>query len=150
MVGAGSVFHVSRLDASKINWIDCVEPNQFMRKALKMSIDRTRLYDRVTYIPCKLEDGETLSKYGVKTGKIDTIICLDWLCSVENLDEAMAAAYRLLRHGGKLIVWQHEQHTSRAGRLWQGKDLSIKMMSSIELTPQACGTSFGRWCATAT
>ncbi|KAI9883170.1 MAG: hypothetical protein M1823_005064 [Watsoniomyces obsoletus] len=134
LVGAGSTFNLVRLTASKITRIWCIEPNGLLQQALRESIGREGLNNRAVVVPGKLNDAETLAKYGLQERGCDFVICLDCLCAVDNLEEAVSAIYRLLRPGGRLIVWQHMKHFSLAGQLWQGKHLPIERISEIKLT----------------
>lgn len=106
-VGPGSGNQLPRYDTSKIERIYGVEPNVNLHDALRSNIKKHGLSDAYTIVPCGLEDLDKLREYGIKPESIDTVVSVQVLCSVPRPAALVKDLYRLLRPGGKLVVYEH-------------------------------------------
>ena len=63
--------------------------------------------DVYTIVRCGVEDVETLARYGVEEGSVDTVLSVQVLCSVPKPRESIRGLYGLLREGGVMVVYEH-------------------------------------------
>lgn len=96
-----------RYDPKKVTKIYGVEPNVDLHDRLHARVKEAGLSDIYTIIPCAVEDFEGLKKYDIKGESFDTVLIIQVLCGVANPKVAVASAYRLLKPGGEMIVYEH-------------------------------------------
>lgn len=90
-----------------------VEPNLYMHATLKQNLS-TLSFNQVEIRQDKAES------IAVPDKSIDTIVCTLVLCSVKNLDQALAEMYRILKPQGKLIFIEHVAAITNPSRyIWQ-------------------------------
>ncbi|KAL8977845.1 MAG: hypothetical protein Q9177_006550 [Variospora cf. flavescens] len=106
-IGPGSGNQVGRYDPAKITKIFGIEPTLGLHDKLRENIKKAGLSDVYTIVPCGVEDVQGLRKYGVDREAFDTALSIHVLCSVPDPKETAAALYRLLKPGGKMIVYEH-------------------------------------------
>ncbi|EJP69718.1 Methyltransferase type 11 [Beauveria bassiana ARSEF 2860] len=59
----------------------------------------------------RIEDAkEELAKLGVQPGTVDCILSIQVLCSIPNLKSVIKDLHYLLKPGGELIFWEHQQN----------------------------------------
>ncbi|KAK5999973.1 hypothetical protein QM012_005061 [Aureobasidium pullulans] len=107
-LGPGSGNQLSRLDTDRITKIYGIEPNVHFRSVLKTKLDELPdLSDKYTIVTAELEDEHTLQQCGIKPGTVDTVLCMQVLCSVKDSNVAAKQIYRLLKPGGRFLYWEH-------------------------------------------
>lgn len=106
-LGPGSGTQVLRYNPKKVTRIYGVEPNVDLHDRLRARVKEAGLSDIYTIIPCGIDDVEELKKYDIKGESFDTILIIQVLCGVASPKEAVASAYRLLKPGGEMIVYEH-------------------------------------------
>ena len=123
--------------------------------------EQSGLGDLYVPINAALEDTELLESWGIGAGKIDTVVCMQVLCSVSDPVRAAEEIYRLLWPGGQLLFWEHQASRDIVKRIGQrecnflqpdfGRVLSIWDSTGRELTfRKASGIHSGhRWSAAA-
>lgn len=73
-VGPGSGGRLPRHDKSKITKIYSVEPNVNLHDALRKTIMECELSDTYAIVPCEADGFQTLAKYGIERGGMDTVL----------------------------------------------------------------------------
>lgn len=106
-IGPGGGNQVGRYDPTKVTKIYGIEPNLGLHGKLRESIKKAGLSDVYTIVPCGVEDVRGLRKCGVDQEAFDTVLSIQVLCSVPNPKETAAALWRLLKPGGRMIVYEH-------------------------------------------
>ncbi|KAL8643717.1 MAG: hypothetical protein Q9210_007585 [Variospora velana] len=106
-IGPGSGSQVGRYDPAKITKIFGIEPNLGLHDKLRENVKKAGLSDVYTIVPCGVEDVQGLRKHDVDQQAFDTVLSIQVLCCVPDPKETAAALYRLLKPGGKMIVYEH-------------------------------------------
>ncbi|MCJ1463124.1 hypothetical protein MMC07_001729 [Pseudocyphellaria aurata] len=106
-LGPGSGNQLSRYDASKVTKIYGIEPNVGLHDRLRVRIKESKLDDIYTIVPCGIENGAELEKYGISRESVDTVLTCQVLCSVPQPETTVRHMYRLLKPGGRLIAYEH-------------------------------------------
>lgn len=119
-VGPGMGSQLDRFDKSKIDHIYGVEPNPSFVPRLLAEVETTGLQEKYTLILGFVEDEDLLAKNGLKENSVDSIVCLQALCSVRDPDQTMRWMFKLLKPGGVFIFWEHRRSHDFLTRLVQG------------------------------
>ncbi|KAI4265111.1 MAG: hypothetical protein L6R35_007199 [Caloplaca aegaea] len=122
-IGPGSGNQVCRYDPAKITKIFGIEPTLGLHDKLRENIKKAGLSDVYTIVPCGVEDVQGLRKYGVDREAFDTALSIHVLCSVPDPKETAAALYRLLKPGGKMIVYEHVKSRDFVSSIVQARTL---------------------------
>src|SRR5581483_3447862 len=88
---------------SKIEHIWGIEPDLTFVSPLLAKVKGTGLQGKYTLLVGHVENVELLAEYGIKEGTIDSIVCLQTLCSVNNPHYTMRWMWNLLKPGGVFI-----------------------------------------------
>lgn len=82
-LGPGAGTQLDRFDAARVDHIFGVEPNTAFAPAFNGRLRETALGQdgKYTLVPCGVEDGETLARYGIVEGSIDCVVCMQVLVS---------------------------------------------------------------------
>jgi ubiquinone/menaquinone biosynthesis C-methylase UbiE len=109
-VGAGTGANLPHFRSA--NRVIATEPSGSMR---------SRLSTRLTAAPCPVElldaPAEVLP---VDDASVDAVVFTCVLCSVDDVDRALAEARRALRPGGRLVVLEHVRGSGRLAQ-WQDR-----------------------------
>ena len=119
-IGPGSGNQLSRLDSSKVTKIFGVEPTLNLHGELRTSIKQAGLTDVYTIVPTGIDDTLQLRNYGIEKESIDTLLVVQVLCCVPQLEETVRELYQLLKPGGQLIVYEHVKSEDLVSKLVQG------------------------------
>jgi ubiquinone/menaquinone biosynthesis C-methylase UbiE len=88
-----------------------VDPNAGMHRLAQKRIDRSRIeVDR------RVLSGECLP---FETGAFDCVVSTFTLCSIENVSQALAESWRVLRPGGRLLFLEHGRSPEPRVQKWQ-------------------------------
>lgn len=123
-LGAGSGNQLYRLKADKLEHVYGIEYNEALIPALHEKIEKTGLGGKYTPVVADVQNMEAeLSKLGVEPGTVDCILSIQLLCSVPDQKKAIAQWHRMLKPGGQLIFWEHQENevdfwTRTAQRIW--------------------------------
>lgn len=101
---------IPSFDQDKVSHVYGIEKNPFFLKGLQKRIQEFKIQDKYTVISCGIEDTNTLEGYNVKDNNVDTILCIQVLCSVSDPEAVARGLYKLLKPGGKLIFWEHHRN----------------------------------------
>lgn len=89
------------------------EPSPYMRKQLKQKLTLTK-FPAVEIIDSKIEN------LSLADASFDVVVCTLVLCSVDNLEKALAEIHRILRPQGKLVFIEHTAALNNLKRYrWQ-------------------------------
>lgn len=119
-LGPGTGEQLRRLDPSKIRRIYGIEPNHVLHPELRARIAKAGLENVYTIVPCGIEDRTELTKYGIESESIDTVLSIKVLCSVPEPERMTRTLYRLLKPGGQLLLSEHVRSKNMLSRLIQG------------------------------
>ncbi|KAL4914870.1 S-adenosyl-L-methionine-dependent methyltransferase [Aspergillus aurantiobrunneus] len=104
--GAGNQIH--RFDSSRVEYIYGVEPNRSYQEAVNAKLaSHSLLRDKYKLIVCGVEDSDVLREEGICEGSLDSVLCIQVLCAVEDPKSVMREVWKLLKPGGKFIFWEH-------------------------------------------
>ncbi|KAH8817060.1 S-adenosyl-L-methionine-dependent methyltransferase [Xylogone sp. PMI_703] len=137
-LGPGSGNQFPRFNAKVISCIYGIEPNEQLFNLLRNEvIEKHGLSD--IYIPMNagLENHEALNSWGIKAGSIDSIVCMQVLCSVSDMNAAAKQIHQLLKPGGQLLFWEHQASNDRLTRF-------IQRCWNLIWTPVIGGCRLGR------
>ncbi|KAK6357527.1 hypothetical protein TWF718_001836 [Orbilia javanica] len=119
-LGPGTGFTVHHFDKSKTTKIFGIEPNKAFHPALQAAIDAAGLTDIYTIVGTGVEDSETLKKFGIEQGSVDTIVACKVLCSIPEPKATIAELYKILAPGGLFLVLEHVKSKGGIGGFAQG------------------------------
>jgi len=83
------------------------------------------MQDRYKLIISGIEDSDVLRKEGITEGSLNSVLCIQVLCAVENPNAVMKEVWKLLKPGGKFIFWEHGWSRNRLTNIEQGMSLRI-------------------------
>jgi len=116
-LGPGTGNQVGRFDASRVERIYGVEPNEAFAGPLAARVkDTPALLGKYTAVFAGVEDAARLAEHGIVEGSIDCVVSMQVLCSVRDPPAVARALYGLLRPGGELIFWEHGRGGDRLTR----------------------------------
>jgi 2-polyprenyl-3-methyl-5-hydroxy-6-metoxy-1,4-benzoquinol methylase len=95
-------------------------------------LDKHGLQDRYKLITCGIEDSDILREEGITEGSLDTVLCIQVLCTVKDPKNVMKEVWKLLKPGGKFIFWEHGWSRNRLTNIAQG------MLVSSGITDPIC------------
>lgn len=150
-VGAGSGNQLPHFTASSITHIYGIEPNAAFAGPLRERVAAAGLEDKYTTIIAGVEDAEAeLRAAGVERGGVDTVLCVQVLCSLDEPVAVVRALHEMLRPGGELVFWEHQANE----RDWLTRQVQGKLLTSVhekktgmaanEIVLQVFGILFGR------
>ncbi|KAI1362804.1 S-adenosyl-L-methionine-dependent methyltransferase [Xylaria arbuscula] len=102
--GPGNQLH--RFNSSAIR-VYGIEPNVYYKDVLEDKVKEHGLQDKYKVIGARLEDSDVLEEAGITEGSLDTVLCIQVLCSVQEPKKVMKQVWKLLKPGGKFIFWEH-------------------------------------------
>ncbi|KAH0341579.1 S-adenosyl-L-methionine-dependent methyltransferase, partial [Aureobasidium melanogenum] len=146
-LGPGSGNQLSRLDTRYVNKVYGIEPNVHFHKILKKKLsDMPDLGHKYTIVTAKLEDEQALREHDIEPGTVDTVLCMQVLCSVKDPAAAVKQIYRLLKPGGHFLYWEHcrssDVTTRMLQRMWNivwrpligGCSLTVRIDEAVQKT----------------
>ena len=109
-VGFGSGLNIPHYPAS-VHELTAIDPNPGMRRYAEL---------RITASPIKVErcvlSGESLP---MADASFDTVVCTWTLCSIENVEQALAEIHRVLKLGGRFVFLEHGLSNEPEVQRWQ-------------------------------
>ncbi|KAK3176680.1 hypothetical protein OEA41_008005 [Lepraria neglecta] len=100
-VGPGNGYQLPHYDKSKITRIYGVEPNVDLHDALRKTVKERGLSNIYTILPCEAEDFQTLAKYGIEKGSMDTALSVQVIYGMPSPQETTKGMYELLKPRGR-------------------------------------------------
>src|SRR3954451_22890138 len=107
-VGAGTGHNLPHYQAGDVESVTLIEPDGAMRRHLAERLATCAVTLEV--IPDTIEDAR------LDAGSFDTVVCTLVLCTVPDLDAAMARIRSLLRPDGRLLFLEHVRAPGGRGR----------------------------------
>jgi SAM-dependent methyltransferase len=143
-LGPGSGNQLPRFDCTVVSKIYGIEPNEYLFNQLRdETIGKHGWTDVYVPIHGALEDQKLLDSFGVLSGSMDTIVCMQVLCSVSDVSEAVKQIHRLLKPGGQLLFWEHTVSRDMTTRWVQGKSPKFCHSQPLSYVRQDYGHYFG-------
>jgi len=121
-IGAGSGNQLQRFNWSQIQHVYGVEPNAELCEILRSKLAKESVLPRegmYTVVEGRIED-ETKGALADLEGKVDTVVCIQVFCSVEDVEAVARGIYAALRSGGEVVFWEHEASRDWVTRKMQG------------------------------
>jgi len=106
-VGPGAGHTIAYYDASKVTKIVGIEPFAALHPLIRAAVERAKLTDKYDLVCASIEDSQVLAEHGVLPGTMDTIVCVQVLCSIPNPKQVIAEMYKLLKPGGQIVFFEH-------------------------------------------
>jgi len=97
-----------------------VEPNSRYKEGIAAKVNKNGLGDKYKLIVAGIEDSDILRKEGITEGSLDTVLCIQVLCAVNDPKAVMKEIWKLLKPGGKFIFWEHGWSRSKLTVAEQG------------------------------
>jgi SAM-dependent methyltransferase len=119
-VGPGVGNQVDCFDKSKIEHIYGVEYNPAFITPLLAEVENSGLQGKYTLIFGRVENEELLAEHEIKEGTMDSILCVQTLCSVDDPDKIVRWFWKLLEPGGVFIFHEHQRNHDFWTSLVQG------------------------------
>lgn len=110
-LGPGIGNQLPRYDIEKITKVYGVEPNIALHNSLREKIKACGLSDVYEIVPCGIDDVGELEKHGIVFGSIDTVLSVQVLCSVPDVEKTLRRLYALMKPGGRLVMYEHVKST---------------------------------------
>ena len=110
-IGVGSGANFIHYDPSKVNKLYALEPNSGMIRLAQKQQCRTKLNIEYLDLP-----GERIP---LEDGAVDTVVSTFTLCTISGIVEAIRGIARVLRPGGKLIIFELGLSPDLAVQRWQ-------------------------------
>ncbi|KAI1288842.1 S-adenosyl-L-methionine-dependent methyltransferase [Xylaria venustula] len=105
-LGPGPGNQIHRFSPS-VTHIYGVEPNLSYKDVIEAKVKEHGLQNKYTFVAARLEDSDILEEAGITEDSLDTVLCIQVLCSVQNPKKVMKQVWKLLKPGGKFIFWEH-------------------------------------------
>ena len=111
-VGAGNGLNFPHYPAT-VTEVLAVEPEPYLRRQALAAA-------RQAPVPIRVVDG-TAEALPAADGALDAVVASLVLCTVTDLDQALAETYRVLRPGGRLRFYEHVRATDPRLARWQDR-----------------------------
>ncbi|KAJ5484368.1 hypothetical protein N7453_012322 [Penicillium expansum] len=112
-LGPGPGNQIHRYDTSLVKHIYGIEPNPQFKDVIHAKLDKHNLRDKYKVIACGVEDSDVLREEGITEESLDTVLCIQVLCAVKDPKNVMKEVWKLLKPGGKFILWEHGSSRNR-------------------------------------
>ncbi|KAK4498015.1 hypothetical protein PRZ48_010671 [Zasmidium cellare] len=113
-LGPGCGTQLPRFNPKNLTHVYGVEPNAEIIPALREKIESLlEIRPLYTAINASFEDETALKANGIVDGSLDTVVCMQVLCSVADAKDVMKRAHRLLKPGGQFLFWEHTASKDR-------------------------------------
>lgn len=143
-IGPGSGTQLPRFNAEAVTRVYGIEPNgTFIPILAAKAAALPELKDKYTIIHAAFENVEILEDHGVVEGSVDTVVCMQVLCSVDNLPTTCKSIHALLKPGGHLLFWEH-QNSSDMLTNWMQSEFSHSTMLSDRAAEYYRDLEFGQ------
>ena len=111
-IGFGTGLNLSHYPET-VQKITTVDPNPGMNKLAKSRIAASEIT-----VDCKILSGENLP---MADASFDSVVCTWTLCSIPQVDRAIAEIYRVLKPGGKFFFIEHGISQDKNIQVWQNR-----------------------------
>jgi SAM-dependent methyltransferase len=103
-LGPGTGNQLPRYTRSLVSQIYGIEPNKYLFHELHTKVIAEHGMTDI-YVPVhgRLEDEELLMSFGIGPASVDTVVCMQVLCSVDDVKRAMEKVHAYLKPGGSFL-----------------------------------------------
>lgn len=119
-MGPGPGNQIHRYDPSLVDFIYAVDPNPQYRDEIAAKVRKVDLQDKYKFLACGVEDSEILRREGITEGSLDTVLSIQVLCSVGDVESVMKEVWKLLKPGGSFVFWEHVTNKDAVTAVAQG------------------------------
>lgn len=112
-IGVGSGLNFPYYDRAAVTKVWALEPSEGMRKLARRRLTGTELPVEFIDLP-----GEEIP---LEAASVDTVLVTYTLCTIPQIDAALAGMRRVLRPGGRLLYAEHGAAPDRNVRKWQDR-----------------------------
>ena len=106
-LGPGSGNQLHRFNSAQIDRTYGIEPNGHYKDSINAKVEKNGLQGTYELIVAGIEDSDVLRAQGIIEGSMDTVLCIQVLCALQNPKIVMREVWKLLKPGGKFIFWEH-------------------------------------------
>lgn len=103
-----------------MDFIYAVDPNLQYRDEIAAKVRKAALEDKYKFLACGVEDSEILRNEGITEGSLDTVLSIQVLCSVGDVESVMKEVWKLLKPGGSFVFWEHVRNKDAVTAVAQG------------------------------
>lgn len=103
-----------------MEFIYAVEPNPHYGDDIATKFNETDLKDKYKLLVCGIEDSDILRREGVTEGSMDTVLSIQVLCAVQDVQSMMEEVWKLLRPGGSFVFWEHMKNKDTTTAIARG------------------------------
>jgi len=118
-IGPGAGHTIAYYNPEKVTKIVGIEPFAALHPHTRAAIERAKLTDKYDLVAASIEDTHILAEHGVLPGTMDTIVCVQVLCSIPNPQQVITEMYKFLKPGGQLVLFEHIRSEDRITRFLQ-------------------------------
>lgn len=97
-----------------------MDPNPQYRDEIAAKVRKADLQDKYKFLACGVEDSKVLRGEGVTEESLDTVLSIQVLCAVGDVESVMREAWKLLKPGGSFVFWEHVTNTDPVTAVAQG------------------------------
>lgn len=112
-IGVGSGLNFSYYDSSRVRKIWGLEPSEGMRKMARRNLGGTGLEVEFIDLP-----GEEIP---LEDESVDTVVITYTLCTIPDVEKALAGMRRVLKKDGRLLFTEHGRAPDDDVRKWQDR-----------------------------
>jgi SAM-dependent methyltransferase len=103
-LGPGTGNQLPRYTRSLVSQIYGIEPNKYLFHELHTKvIAENGMTDIHVPVHARLKDEELLMSFGIGPASVDTVVCMQVLCSVDDVKRAMEKVHVYLKPGGSFL-----------------------------------------------
>ncbi|KFY23727.1 hypothetical protein V491_02434 [Pseudogymnoascus sp. VKM F-3775] len=106
-LGPGPGNQIHRYDLSLVDFIYAVDPNPKYSDVIAAKVGKADLQGKYKFLACGIEDSDVLRREGITEGSLDTVLSIQVLCSVGDVESVMKEVWKLLKPGGSFVFWEH-------------------------------------------
>lgn len=116
---------LQNFDLDKVTQVYGIDKNPFFVAELEVRLRDSAVRDKYAVITCGVEDTDVMEAHGIADGGVDTVLCIQVLCSVSDPQAVARRLYKLLRPGGRLIFWEHHGNHDGVTKIVQSMNATV-------------------------
>ncbi|KAF2036213.1 methyltransferase type 11 [Setomelanomma holmii] len=106
-LGPGPGNQLQRFNPLLVDKIYGIEPSPHYAANLALKAKKVDLGGKYQVLSCGIEDASALSRARIMDESVDTILSIQVLCSVADINLVLGTVYKLLKPGGRFVFWEH-------------------------------------------